>query len=335
MLVSSQIFTAILVNAIGTLASPTHHLRETQLFQFDNTTFLENLFIRRNGNILLSSVNTGHLFDFDPHGRNQVPVALGALPGANGTTGVVEVFPDVYAVSGGLINMETQSFAEGSLRVYTIDFCNQKHSKDGASPIIKSVAQVKNTTMLNGMAALPHRPGVVLSVDSYTGRIFRIDTVTGNVETAWQDDLLSGLSDPKTGGTGLGANGIRIHDGWLYFAQSEKRTFGRVRIDADGHKIGAIQTFTTIPDNKPATWADDDFAITNAGEIYVARHPRQLVKIPKWGTQEVLLDESSPVTLYDPTSAAYDETHECLYVTTGGAFISGGTTGGQLIKVQF
>ena len=258
-------------------------------------------------------------------------MSIGTLPGSTGATGIAQIGENLFAVTGGISNMKDESFNKGSMRVYTVDY-----SVAGSLPIIKQVALIKDTEMLNGMAALPDRPGVVLSVDSYGGRIFRINTETGQVDVAWQDETLVGGNSINVGSTQLGGNGLKIHNGYLYFTSSAWRYMGRAPIDADGQKTGPVQTRRTINDEKPYNaWRDDDFTITDKGEIFLARHPNELVRIPHWFSQEVIINHSSDVTLHDPTSVGYDKSRNTIYIVTAGAFTKGeGKTGGQIIEID-
>ncbi|KAK8011612.1 hypothetical protein PG990_010577 [Apiospora arundinis] len=311
----------------------------TRLFEFPDTTFVENIAIRRNGHILITTFDRGRVYSIDPSEKPSPQARLAAtLPDANAVTGIVETAPDVFIVTGGELNQRAMRFDPQSLRAFRLDFTS------GELPaVVKTVARMPEElglTMLNGMTAIPtseHR-GVVLAADSEKGRIVRIDTGTGAVEVIIQDDMLS----PGAGAwIPLGVNGIRVsqsstdsaHNGaaHLYFTNSARHMIGRIPIDTGGHMLGAVEHVASTSHHL----FPDDFAVeSETGVSYLAVHPDLVLGVTSDGVQDILVQG-----LLEPSSVALDPLTSNLYVVTGGSAARermrgrNGGTGGQLLLI--
>ena len=298
----------------------------TELFSFDSH-FIENIAIRPNGNLLLTSLTTNTIYGLDPSAENPQAEALAKLPGVASVTGIAQVGPDTYAISGGTMP-QPFLFGKGTMHVYTLSF-----EDNTSKPEVKTVADVPDAEVMNGMCNLPDAKGIVLSADSREGRIWRVNTSTGAVDVAFQDDLLAmGTAENRVP---CGVNGIKVHDGHLYFTNSAKRLFGRIPIASNGDRTGDTQHFTALPETIGMMDADDDFVVDASGAAWVARHPDMLVKITPDHKQEVLISkESHDVKLLSPTAIALDAKRKALYIVTGGDKIRGGSRGGQVVKVE-
>jgi len=103
-------------------------------------------------------------------------------------------------------------FANGSMQVYVVSL--QGNCDSG---IVLDSISVPDTQMLNGMAALPATPHVVLSAHSNGARIFPINTLTRAVDVTFADPLLGPGSNTSVP---LEAIGLKIFNGYLYFTNS-------------------------------------------------------------------------------------------------------------------
>ncbi|TVY27875.1 hypothetical protein LHYA1_G003043 [Lachnellula hyalina] len=307
--------------AKGRQASGSGSSSVTQIYEFPNDTPVENIHVCDNGKLLLTSTGTNTVFSLDPSAPSPSPNVLATLNGTTGLTGIVAIAPDTYAVSGGAHS--SYSFANNSMSVSVIfapGACN-------VGTVLYSIP-VPNTQMLNGMVALPGTPHVVLSSDSIGARIFRIDTLTRTVDVAFADPLLG----PGAIVT-LGANGLKIRDGYLYFANSGQGFFARVAIDGQGNKVGDIETLASLEDVGFSN-AYDDFAFDGSGNAYVALHSFSVVKITPEGEQTVFAGGGNSTFFKEPTSVALAGDGKAIFVTTGGATVDGTVYGGQVIKVD-
>lgn len=279
----------------------------------------------------LSTFDLGRLYDFDPQVPNSEPHVAAQLPGVSALTGIAELAPDLFAVTGGQLNTTAVRFAPGSLKLYTVDFRN---SSANDMPIVRTVANVTNTIMLNGMLPLPAFPHIILSADLIGGRIFCVDTTTGSVNVVLQDPLLSLCLSNQTRFAPLGVTGIKLRDNYMFFTNLAQGTFGRVPVSLRGDVLCAVEIMTNISLSAEAGVAYDGFAFDSYGIAFVALHPNSLVKIEPDGRETMVVGGGNNTLLQSPISVALSTDGTKIYVVTGGAMDGGLSDGGQVIEVM-
>ncbi|KAK8079483.1 hypothetical protein PG997_007301 [Apiospora hydei] len=294
--------------------------------------FVENLQTLSNGNLLLSTMEspTGLLYTLDP--KAATPQArlvtafdrkvtaltgLSSLPGRPGE--------ELYAVSGGLHT--SFAFEKGSMAVHIVSVTDGK--------VVDSIP-VPDTATMNGMAALPHHPHILLSADSIDGRILSIDTQKRQAGVLLKHDMLgAGAVNNDTSSypvPPIGINGLRVRGDYLYFTNSNQGTFVRVRIDEYGRRRGDFEVLARSPD---AAHIYDDFTFDQAGNAYIATHSSSVFKVTPRGVQTLLVGDSSQYAnlLTEPTSATLALDGKSIYVSTGGDFTSSPRKGGQILQI--
>jgi len=299
-----------------------NHTSMKQIFQFPNDTFIENIHLRPNGHLLLSTFSSGELLSLDPNAAVPSPTSVANLTGSDGLSGIATIGENLFAVTGGM-HSEFE-FANNSMNVYVVSLPD-----DSNEGVVVDIISVPNTQMLNGMTSLPAMPYVLLSVDSIGARLFRINTQTRLVDVA--------LSDPSLGpgenaSVPLGANGVKIFNGFLYFTNSGQGTFARVKIDDDGTTVGDVQVIARLEGAVNMGNAYDDFAFDEAGNAYVSLHSYSVMKISPDGTQTTFAG-GSDMFFKEPTSAALSGDGKSIYVATGGTTLDGVVYGGQVIQL--
>jgi hypothetical protein len=299
-----------------------------QLFQFADGTNIENIHVRPNDHLLLSSISTGNLFTLDPTAAVPFPLVVANLSGSTGLTGMVTIDTNagLFAISGGVHT--SFNFVQGSMAVYVVSV--PSNSNTGS---VRSRISVNGT--LNGMAALPLHPYIILTADSIGGQIFRVNTRTGAVDVP--------IADPALGSGGntnipLGINGLKIYNGYVYFTNSGRGTFARVKIDAQGNKAGDFEVLATLLQNGGVATrsnAYDDFTFDGCGNAYVALHSYTFVKITPEGSQTTWVGSVGNYTdVFEPSSAAASLDGNIIYLSTAGATINGVVHGGQVLEVK-
>jgi hypothetical protein len=169
---------------------------------------------------------------------------------------------------------------------------------------------------------LPGQPHLFLSVDSKTGNIYRINVETKDIDIVFQDDQLGLIENPPVP---LGANGIHAYDGCLYFTQSARQYFGRIKIGPTGEKLGEVEVITKLISNSTAISVYDDFTRGADGAFYVTQEPQSLVRITEDGQQAVVMDGNSDVVANGTTCAVLSKDGTKIYV---------GTYTGQIVEVS-
>jgi hypothetical protein len=119
-----------------------------QLSQFADGNNIENIHVRPNGHLLLSSFGTGNLFTLDPTAAVPSPLVIANLSGSTGLTGMatIDANAGLFAISGGVLT--PFNFVQGSMAVYVVSV--PSNSNTGS---VRSRISVNGT--LNGMAVLP------------------------------------------------------------------------------------------------------------------------------------------------------------------------------------
>ncbi|OTA90722.1 hypothetical protein M434DRAFT_33391 [Hypoxylon sp. CO27-5] len=297
-----------------------------QIYNF-STEFIENLHVLPNGQLLLTTMEspTGHLYTLDP--KASEPQAKLVTSFDSNVTALTGIAPlpdcdgDLYAVSGGLHT--SFAFEKGSMRVYIVSL------KLGS--VVDSIP-VPDAATMNGMAALPHYPNLLVSADSISGRILSIDTRTHKVGVVMEDAALGpGAHNSSSRVPPIGINGLRVRGNYIYFTNSSQGTFMRVRIDQRGSPIGEPKLLARSPD---ILQIYDDFTFDDEGNAYVAVHSTEVFKITPDGMQTVLAGGGSGSLLKEPTSVALANDGKSIYVSTGGNFRATPREGGQVVQIQ-
>lgn len=296
--------------------------RSDQIFQFETRVFIENVAVRPNGDLLLTTFDQAKLYNLNLRRTQPLATVIAQPANINALTGIVEIAPDVFAFNGGIL-AASFVFERGSMGVYVMDAGQPDHP-------VRLVASIPDSAGLNGMVSLPDLPHIVLTPDSATGRVFRIDTATGAVDVAFEDVLLGKSND--TSRVPVGANGFKMVGSYLYFTNSGQGLLGRVKLNEQGDKMGDIEIITTT--DVTATAAFDDLAVTSCHVAYVTKHPKYIMKITPGGTQEVILGGDNSTVLLNPTSAVLGRKEGVVYIVTAGDVANPNGKGGQVVKLS-
>ncbi|KZZ94722.1 Six-bladed beta-propeller, TolB-like protein [Moelleriella libera RCEF 2490] len=297
-------------------------LTAKQVYQFPyRSQFVENLALLPTGQVLVTTFDQARLYTINPHDGSAHVVSQ--LPGADALAGIAQIGPWTYAVAAGRFDAGRLSFAPGSSQIGIINIRSCKHHHKNDS--LQTVARLPQATLLNGMASLPRYPHIVLTADSKTGYIYRVNTRNGRVDIALQDEALAPGPNPKI--IALGVNGIQIHNGYLYVSHSEKQLVGRYKIDARGNAKGKLDVIAQWPAGLP-----DDFAVARNGTVFAADHDGGLIKIDPDGKQVTLASlNSTGVYLDAPTSVKLSKDEKTIFLTAGGNSSTIGKGGGLII----
>ena len=287
------------------------------VFTFGPNTFIENIAVRANSNLLITSMSVPDLFSIDPTVASPSASIVHTFPNGTGLSGIAEVTPDVFALVTGIWDLANTRAALGSLAVWTIDL-------NRTPPEVKLITHVANSTILNGVARHPTNPRLLLCADSALGAIWRVDLITGAYSVVFSSPLFQ-----RTATAHLGINGLRSAPGspYLYFTNSAQGLFGRVAVQPDGNQAGAVEVIS----NNTGAGADvvyDDIALDlngsgKKGDAWIASHPSYAVRVGVPGGGQHVVEDTAK--LLNPTSAAFGRgggrEKKTLYVTNGGEFL--------------
>lgn len=276
----------------------------TTVFNFTSDVDIENSELRPNGHLLLTTFDEGRLYTLDPYQTDPQAELVASLPGATAICGITTIAHEKYAVVGGVRG----SYHYYNETVYTVDF-----SQDAANPIIKKAAHLPTAIMLNGMAALPKNPHIVLIGDAVRGLLFRVDTTTGVSKVAFKDDALYA---PSNGSLPIGVNGLKVVGNTVYFTNSARNIFAKVPVSDDGVTFGDVEVVASL-DSTSNDW--DDLIVDSNGIAYVAQPVHGIAQILPDGTKSVYVGgENSGIS--GPTSVQIAK-DGYAYVTQGGGSV--------------
>ncbi|KAJ7309257.1 hypothetical protein DFH08DRAFT_1050413 [Mycena albidolilacea] len=151
--------------------------------------FLENLAVRPNGKLLITSPESSTLHMLDPTAENPTFDEVYTFPNVT-LFGIAEVQPDVYGA------------VPGTIAIWRVDLSS------GGPPVVKKAADVPDGVVLDGLGAVPGEPDLVLGADTAAGRVWQINLRTGVVRIAAQDDIRKIQSCPIDERAAMGAYGV-------------------------------------------------------------------------------------------------------------------------------
>ena len=239
----------------------------TTIARFPMNSFLENLAVRSDGSVLVTSMNAKQLFYVPPSdGAAPVdPVLLHTF--AQPATGLVEVEPDIFFVSTSNLYTSHESF------LHRLDLRGWRPG----SPVQPQQAfqfppQARG---LNGICLLG--PGVVLVADSFASLIWRVDLQPGGAAPrarVWLQHESMGYFPGKLNPEQPGVNGVRYaaRTRQLYYTATAKKLLMRVSVDPRTLDPAAQ------PELVVAGRMGDDFCIDeDASVIYLATHRQNTI----------------------------------------------------------
>ncbi|KAK3693093.1 hypothetical protein B0T22DRAFT_448965 [Podospora appendiculata] len=304
--------------------------------QFPVGTWVENIAVRSNGDLLVTTLFTNaSLYTIaNPSSRSPSVTRLftvGAAPSAGsiaGLLGITEVTHDYFA----FINIDLATNTQG---IWGIDFTNHDPHSPPSPHLIVSFPN--SSGLPNGATTLPGSDRIIFVADSGLGLIWRVDVVAKTLSVA--------LQVPETNHAGpvpasIGANGVHVRDGYLYWTNTEQVALYRVKITRQGWPVtnaavetvkvfagaGGVDDFTFGPRDRDVAWV-----LTPVENTLVA------VGLGTWSGRSVAVAGSvNSSAVAKGTAAQFGRTPrdaEVLYVVTGGDSVQG-EEGGKVVAVD-
>lgn len=307
------IFTIAVIFHLETITARTITNQHVQgqprtVFQFANGTWIENIAVRRNGDLLVTLIDRPELYLIDPqHGSAR---RIGDFEEAEALSllGITETAPDVFAVVAGNFSISAATSIPKTYSVWQVDF-----NRGGRCDKISEIEDIPEASFLNGMTTLTGRKDNVLISDSVKGAVWRVNTRTGVYEIVLEDETMKPVPGTPVE---LGINGIRVRGDHLYYINAFRGLFCRVKIDLlTGAALGPYEVLATDV-------TGDDFAFSKEGNAYVAANFRnELLRVDSRGETSLVAGGPNSTLIPGPTSAAFGRgrwDQNTLYVTTAG-----------------
>ncbi|KAF4170820.1 hypothetical protein CNMCM8694_004091 [Aspergillus lentulus] len=301
---------------ITTLISPTLALPTvpattppsiSTVFQFTrNGTWLENLAVRPNGNLLATRLDTPELWLIDPANTN--PAEAGSLfytfPDATSLLGITEIDRDVYAVIAGNFSISTVTSTPGSYAIWRLD-------ASGRAPSASILARIPEAEFPNGITRFGQN--LLLITDSAKGVIWRLDMRSGAYAQALSDpSMLPAAGQPYA----VGVNGIDVRGKYVYYSSTTQMLFCRVPVDSNASATGPVEVITS-------GITPDDLMVGSDGTAYISTNPDNgLVKVDPKGRVRLVAGNQFTIAVGGSTAVAGNKDGSVLYVSTSGGQFS-------------
>ncbi|KAI1860402.1 uncharacterized protein JN550_011554 [Neoarthrinium moseri] len=302
------------------------------LHHWPNGTWVENISVRPNGNLLLTtSTPNGTVWHVKNPWDNEpeVELAYNFDEWVDRLIGIGESTPDKYVVVGSRF-YSPGPFSSQVDRTFCAMELDYSADPKGA-PKARLIAWFPEATLLQSVAALPWNHSTVLISDQYVirgryeqidwtpspGQIWRLDTNTGDhtiVATNYSE-----MNTTYHHGEDVGIDGIKILDDYLYWVNQDDGGIYKLQIDEDGVPLapGKAELVSKVDDQ---LW--DDFAFGPGDEkiIWATGYNSIWAVSIDNGTAMVVdgVGTSDNLTFPGPTAAQFGRTQDdchILYVT--------------------
>ncbi|KAK4619454.1 Putative hetero-Diels-Alderase [Fulvia fulva] len=299
-----------------TTAHPHHHTDALrQIYQYPLGTWIENLAIRPSDEILVTLLDTARVDQFSPWGLDPKPKTIATFPDALSVSGIAEVEEDVFVVAVGNFSLggENAGPVEGGWGLWSVDVRTEEVG-------MEKVVGLWEMEFPNGMTTLPVLKDVLVG-DIRTGKIWRVNTTPGEHEVVIENNLTAVVPDPIYGVSGV--NGLKVHDGALYFANTGQALFAKLPINTDGTPAGEPSIITRVINS---TLQYDDFAIQGENAYLVTGSGNSIEKVGLDGTRKrrIIAGSLNSTPIAQPTACAFGRTEwdrHVLYVVTAGGLV--------------
>ncbi|EWZ38813.1 hypothetical protein FOCG_05203 [Fusarium oxysporum f. sp. radicis-lycopersici 26381] len=293
--------------------------------QNPNGTWLENIAVRPNGDLLVTQMHPSAIVYTlrDPSTCQHTLEEVVSIPGIQNIYGITQLPShkhnvENYVIVGGNSSSLGKTIT-GTYRAWSIQL---QPSRYGLKVRAKKISDMsKESTFLNGVVPIPHRSDTVLVADSANGLVGRLDLVSGKFDTsAFVFPEMVPLDDAELP---IGVNGIRIHSGYLYFDNSYAASIYRIPMTSEGFPVKGATPELVVDVSNGVSFLDD-FAFDAEGNIYAASLFDNCVVFADTvsGTWKIVVGGLGEMTVAGATSVAFGrEGHDkdILYVTTSGA----------------
>jgi hypothetical protein len=274
------------------------------IYQFpSNTTWLENIIVRSNGQLLTTRLDAPELWAIDP--ETKIASLLHTFSGVSSLAGITELQKDVFAIAGLKFDANPPKLYPGSGTIFTADL--------RAKPsVYKTVGTLQESLVLNGLTTWDAKKGIVLVGDSSLGLVQKFDISTGIATNVSRDPLLTGSR---------GVNGLKSHENYLYFTNSAQHIFGRMPLSKEAKPAGPVEVVAQTDVFL------DDFVLDRDGGAYIATNSNNtVIKVTK--------DANVDVVAGGPTNSDVAGSTSLAWACEEDGELYGATTTGRIFKIS-
>jgi hypothetical protein len=296
--------------------------------QFPFPTWIENIAVRSNGDLLLTVLTAPELYLMKPSNPEE-PVLVHRFDEVSALTGIIEIMDDVFYVAGGNFTLQPWSTGADTYQVFEV---NLTGFDKNSTTSVKKIAHLTGCGLANGLELLSKADGTILIADSEAGVVWKVNVNNGEVEKLIEVDEMKSPPPPSMP---MGVNGVKIRDGYLYWSNTGQQLFCRIKMDSKGMTSGSVEILER-------EIIIDDFVFDKKGNAWVACHPVNTLGVVKPGGGVVIAGGSiDKLTLAGGTACQFGRTSSdadvLYYVTSGGmaAPINGTEVeGGKVVAID-
>ncbi|KAH6700609.1 hypothetical protein BKA61DRAFT_681718 [Leptodontidium sp. MPI-SDFR-AT-0119] len=183
----------------------------TVVAEFPSASWVENLAVRENGDLLVISLSLPSVFLVEPF-TGKSPILVASISQATGVAGIAELEKDVFYVAAGNISGLTP--IEGSMAVRRVNLRPFSFENCGniVTPAkVELVASFPDTIFLNGMCRLSSTNNSKLLIsDSILGSFSMLDVNTKTYAISITNPAMS--AQGSASGIEMGINGIHVFE---------------------------------------------------------------------------------------------------------------------------
>ncbi|KAJ4416811.1 hypothetical protein N0V82_006540 [Gnomoniopsis sp. IMI 355080] len=269
-----------LISLSTTITAKCSSLNVTALHTFPYPSWLENLAIRSNGEILTTRLDTPILYQVDHITGDAVEVATWNASQYSGALGISEVTEDVfYVILAAFFDQATFVKTSGVNSIFKVDMSTFALGDDGSverNATVTHLTDINEADFLNGMATLDDEH--IYVSDVYSGVIYLVDVSNGDYQVAINDTLAKFSVDGQAASTNLGSNGLKVRDDYVYWTNTARGFLARIPVGTDGLPTGDSAIVAT---NLAKA---DDFQFRSTGEVFVAQNQQDTLSAA-WGVE--------------------------------------------------
>jgi len=277
--------------------------------EFPFGTWVENLAVRPNDQILATFLTSNQIIRLDPLSILK-PIVVASIPDTTTCLGITELGHDSYYVLCGIVNKSLSS-VKGSYSLWHIDLTESPLPGLRYKPGVNKVADLPDAVLPDGLCVLSESAGTVLAADATEGTVYSINVRTGAVAAVIYDHLMAPVPPSP-----VGLNGLNVRAGSLFFTNTGINILGQIPVNPDGTPKNAATIYSNVT-------GPDDFLVDKRGNFIVPQNALgQVAFIPASGEPvTVLAGSPSDPAITGTTAARFGRTFldsKSVYISSTG-----------------
>ena len=249
-------------------------------------TFIEKQHFRSNGQILITFNTNPDVYQVDPT-RNQTAALVYHFEGTTSTLGIAETHEDVFQViTGNYTSAPVFGGQQGSFSVWQLDL--RGFQPNGANPDngarASKIVDVPDAINLDGLVTVNTHAGLLITGDTATGTLYRVNVRDRQVWRLLVDPLLNRTSESTSGIDSIGVDGLAVSSNNLYFSNLAKQSIGRIPLDTQSATLTGPPSIIYT-----ASSFIDGFTVDPLGNIFFTK-PFDGVFFLRNGTEQLVVE---------------------------------------------